>query len=130
MAAFLNKWADMPLALTELDRAAGPPQSATEPDQALIRADDGIVLRCEEPRAPKGDGGMSWAEWKAAALNRLFQEQGTSGQPGRITAEAVRHGERSRGRMSGNASSPFVQREVSQADATHAPNRAYGGHRR
>jgi len=38
--------------------------------------------------------GIPWAEWKAAALNRLFQEHGTSGQPGRITAETVRHGER------------------------------------
>lgn len=38
----------------------------------------------------------SWADWKAAALNRLFQEQGTSGQPGRITAATVRHGERKR----------------------------------
>ncbi len=37
---------------------------------------------------------MSWAEWKAVALNRLFFEQGTAGQPGRITAETVRHGER------------------------------------
>jgi hypothetical protein len=36
---------------------------------------------------------MSWSEWKAAALNRLFREYGTSGQPGRITAETVRHGE-------------------------------------
>jgi hypothetical protein len=34
---------------------------------------------------------------KRAALNRLFQEQGTSGQPSRINAETVRHGERSRG---------------------------------
>jgi len=40
--------------------------------------------------------GTPWAEWKAAALNRLFQEQGTSGQPGRITAATVRHGERKR----------------------------------
>ena len=37
---------------------------------------------------------MSWAEWKAVALNRLFLEQGTAGQLGRITAETVRHGER------------------------------------
>jgi len=40
--------------------------------------------------------GVSWAEWKAAALNRLFQGQGTSGQSGRITAATVRHGERKR----------------------------------
>lgn len=39
---------------------------------------------------------MSWAEWKAATLNRLFLEQGSSGQPGRITADTVRHGERTR----------------------------------
>jgi hypothetical protein len=36
--------------------------------------------------------GMPWAEWKAVELNRLFQEQGASGQPGRITAATIRHG--------------------------------------
>lgn len=36
--------------------------------------------------------GASWAEWKAAALNRLFQEEGVTGRPGRITAATVRHG--------------------------------------
>jgi hypothetical protein len=36
----------------------------------------------------------SWAEWKVAALNRLFLEQGVTGQPGRITAATVRHAER------------------------------------
>jgi hypothetical protein len=35
----------------------------------------------------------SWAEWKAEALNRLFQEQGRTGQRGRITAKTVRQGE-------------------------------------
>lgn len=39
---------------------------------------------------------MSWAEWKGAALNRLFLEQGVTGQSGRISAETVRHGEQSR----------------------------------
>jgi hypothetical protein len=46
----------------------------------------------DSPTAPERV--MSWAEWKAAALNRLFLEQGTLGQPGRITAETVLHGER------------------------------------
>jgi hypothetical protein len=41
--------------------------------------------------------GIPWAEWKAAALNRLFQEQGATGKPGRITAATVRHGERKAG---------------------------------
>jgi hypothetical protein len=41
--------------------------------------------------------GTPWAEWKAAALNRLFQEQGATGKPGRITAATVWHGERKAG---------------------------------
>jgi len=36
--------------------------------------------------------GIPWAEWRATTLNRLFQEQGTSGKPGHITAATVRHG--------------------------------------
>jgi hypothetical protein len=36
---------------------------------------------------------MSWVEWKAAALNKLFLELGTTGQSGRITADTIRHGE-------------------------------------
>ncbi len=39
--------------------------------------------------------GVPWCEWKAAMLNRLFREQGVTGQPGRITAATVRHGEAS-----------------------------------
>jgi hypothetical protein len=39
---------------------------------------------------------MSWSAWKAAALNRMFLEQGSAGQSGRITAETVRHGQGSR----------------------------------
>jgi hypothetical protein len=42
--------------------------------------------------------GTPWAEWKAANLNRLFRDSGAMGQPGRITAETVRHGERQPGR--------------------------------
>jgi len=45
-----------------------------------------------EPLKPKGEPrGIPWAEWKAAALNRLFREQGVMGKPGRITAATVRH---------------------------------------
>ena len=44
--------------------------------------------------ARKPERVMSWAEWKAATLNQLFLEQGSSGEPGRITAETVLHGKR------------------------------------
>jgi hypothetical protein len=40
--------------------------------------------------------GISWAELKALGLNRLFREQGKTGEPGRITAAIVRHGEQSK----------------------------------
>jgi hypothetical protein len=35
---------------------------------------------------------MSWYAWKAAALNRMFLEQGAAGQSGRITAGTIEHG--------------------------------------
>jgi pyruvate/2-oxoglutarate dehydrogenase complex dihydrolipoamide acyltransferase (E2) component len=31
-----------------------------------------------------------WAEWKAAQLNQVFEQQGVTGRPGRITADTVR----------------------------------------
>jgi hypothetical protein len=40
--------------------------------------------------------GIPWADWKAEALNRLFLEQGVTGQPGKITAATVLQGERIR----------------------------------
>jgi hypothetical protein len=49
-----------------------------------------------DPEAARREVWTDWAEWKARVLNRLFQEQGVTGQPGRITAATVRHGERKR----------------------------------
>jgi hypothetical protein len=37
--------------------------------------------------------GVPWAEWKAQSLNQLFKDQGVLGQPGRIKAATVQHGE-------------------------------------
>jgi hypothetical protein len=47
-----------------------------------------------EPDGGRSERWLSWAEWKARELNRLFLEHGLMGQIGRITAETVRHGER------------------------------------
>ena len=38
---------------------------------------------------------MSWEQWKAQMLNRLFQRQGVFKRRARITAETVKHGDRS-----------------------------------
>jgi hypothetical protein len=47
-----------------------------------------------EPPAEAPAMFKDWPAWKAAMLNELFRQQGVTGQPGRITAETVRHGER------------------------------------
>jgi hypothetical protein len=82
-------------------RPAPPPASQADP-HGLEETTPGV--RTTSPAATQvGQGpdsaevGQTWAEWKAAALNRLFREQGTSGQPGRITAATVRHGEQKAG---------------------------------
>lgn len=53
--------------------------------------------RCPNPT----EVGPVWAEWKAATLNRLFKEQGLTGQSGQITAATVRHSEAVRASTSG-----------------------------
>ena len=59
-------------------------------------ADSSTAFRLGDPEAARQEVWMDWYEWKVRALNRLFQEQGVTGQPGRITAETVRRGEQAR----------------------------------
>ncbi len=60
------------------------------------------------------DRGCSPAEGKAARLNRLFQELGVTGQPGRITAATVLHGETQRAiRVNGAAAPEALSNEDS-----------------
>jgi hypothetical protein len=67
----------------------------------LLRADQGDRIFDEERASNQANSttaatevkGVRWAEWRAGALNRLFREQGVTGQPGRITGATVRHGE-------------------------------------
>src|ERR1039457_2929564 len=65
--------------------------------------------------AHEADRGTPWAEWKAATLNQLFKEQGVTGQPGRITAATVRHGESVR---DGVDCGPKHEQPMSPAEAT------------
>jgi hypothetical protein len=62
--------------------------------QSLSELAAELGQRSGDPEAARREVWMNWYEWKAAALNRLFQEQGTSGEPGRITAATIRRGER------------------------------------
>lgn len=65
--------------------------------------------------AREPERGVSWAEWKAAALNQLFREQGVTGQPGHITAATVRHGETGRRRLDSVTTN---EQPMSRAEAT------------
>ena len=71
------------------------PKTADWPGSLAELADE-IGERTGEPEAARREVWMDWYEWKAATLNRLFQEQGVLGQ-GTITAATVRHGERRAG---------------------------------
>jgi hypothetical protein len=82
------------LTTPETDPAAIPP--AANWPRALSELAAEVGQRSGDPEAARREVWVDWYEWKAAALNRLFQEQGTSGQPGKITAATVRHGERMR----------------------------------
>ena len=80
----LRRCADAPMLQTFEVVQVSPP---TSPDAGIMARVMGTA------DSPDHERGMPWAEWKAAALNRLFLEHGETGRPGRITAGTVRHGE-------------------------------------
>jgi len=58
----------------------------------------GIPLPYKIRRVPERETGMSWIEWTAGALNQLFQQQGRTGEPGRIMGATICHAERTAGK--------------------------------
>jgi hypothetical protein len=67
--------------------------------------------------------GISWEEWKAAALNRLFHKQGAVGSPGHITSKTVSDGER-KWRTRNPEPSTIVRSEPQrEGDKVWTPNR-------
>ncbi len=69
-----------------------PPKVEGAPEQTVSAPAVPEVIR--SPIHALSCHALSWAEWKTEMLNQLFQEQGRSGQRGRITPTTVRHGER------------------------------------
>jgi hypothetical protein len=72
-------------------QAEPDPSPALSPETTGQMAKAGAVASAES-EAARHDVWISWYEWKAKELNQLFLAQGVAGQPGRITAETVRHG--------------------------------------
>ncbi len=82
---------------TESELATIPP--AAKWPQSLSELAAQVGQHSADPEAARREVWIEWCESKARALNHLFQEQGLTGQPGRITPATVRHGlaaERSR----------------------------------
>ncbi len=106
MGGFLKDWANLPPAKPPV--AVGPNEQAgsTEPMSAEPMLATAL---------PEREEGVPWPDWKAAELNRLFQERGATGQPGRITAATVRHGETGRERVDSPATN---EQPMSRAEAT------------
>ena len=83
--------------ITYAKDAKAPGKADPDPLLHLLHTDSSETSIANQAAAEStlpDQAGIQWAEWKAAMLNRLFQEQGTSGQPGRITAATVLHGEK------------------------------------
>ena len=83
-------------ALAEMKVPADSPdkEAPTKPPTDARSEPLAFIPKIEAERAEPA--WLTWHEWKAAALNRLFLEQGVTGRPGRITAETIRHGEAAR----------------------------------
>ena len=94
--------------------SCGTAEDADSTSSALSQL--GKCIRAGVDSAASTEGLMSWTEWKAAALNMLFFKQRTAGQPGRITAATVRHGEAGRERVdpAGTDEQPMSRAEATE----------------
>jgi hypothetical protein len=71
----------------ELELVASIPDQTTRDEvESFKRQMDGCLM----PDA--ADEGVSPEEWQGQMLNHMFQEQGVTGQPGKITVRTVKHG--------------------------------------
>jgi len=73
----------------ELELVASIPDQATRDEMESFKRE--IDGRLTPDAAGKG---TPWAQYQAERLNELFRTQGVTGQPAKITATTVRHGER------------------------------------
>jgi hypothetical protein len=79
-------------ALQRLSDVAATPPLTIWPESLRDLAQERAITFGDPARAHR-EVWLSWEEWKARELNRLFLDQGSTGQSGRITAETVRRGE-------------------------------------
>lgn len=75
-----------------LFEAVAVPSPGRWPDSLRALAEEPAAASAN-PEFARREVWVRWAEWKARGLNRFFQEQDVTGQPNRITATTVEHGE-------------------------------------
>jgi hypothetical protein len=69
-------------------------RASLQPALEILKANRLKALALVGQKTTPGDGEQHWQiwdEWKAAALNRLFELQGVLGEPGQVTAATVKH---------------------------------------
>lgn len=82
-------------ALEVISADAAIPPSECWPESLRELADERAAASAD-PEAERRGVWLSWAEWKARELNRLFLEQGATGNLGNITAATIRRGDAGR----------------------------------
>lgn len=87
MGGFLDRWSSSPPVAPRIADSAKLPEHPGAPAQLNAEKDSAVASAQREE-------GVPWAEWKAAELTRLFQEQGVAGLPSRISAATIIHGAR------------------------------------
>jgi hypothetical protein len=68
-----------------------PPPIESWPESLLDLTQE-RAAQIGDTQAAREEIWISWCEWKARELNRLLQEHGLTGQPGRIRPETIRNG--------------------------------------
>jgi hypothetical protein len=76
--------------------ALGPPNPRTVPveswPESLLDLARERVAQTGDSETAREEVWISWCEWKAREMNRLFQEHGLMGQPGQIKPKTTQDG--------------------------------------
>jgi hypothetical protein len=86
MKGFLARWADGAGAPEQGPRRGG---TETLPNAQVASESETTHTDLETLPDPRA---MSWEEWKAGELNKLFGEQGATGKRGQLLETTIRHG--------------------------------------
>ena len=82
-----SRWMDWKPARILADMVESEPTKPSKPGSVGFAG--AIPAESQEIRVNQQEHAAPWAYWKGVALNRLFEEQGATGKPGRIAAATI-----------------------------------------